>query len=26
LEAMWRPLGDGVAWPEGRVDVLGLPF
>jgi Acetyltransferase (GNAT) domain len=26
LNAMWRPLRAGVAWPAGRVDVLGLPF
>jgi predicted N-acetyltransferase YhbS len=26
MEAMWRPLRDGASWPQGRVDVLGLPF
>jgi len=24
--AMWRPLREGAAWPDGRVRVLGLPF
>ncbi len=24
--SMWRPLRDGVDWPPGRVDLLGLPF
>jgi predicted N-acetyltransferase YhbS len=23
---MWRPLRDGVTWPEGPVRILGLPF
>jgi len=26
LCAMWRPLREGVRWPQGRVDVQGLPF
>jgi predicted GNAT family N-acyltransferase len=26
LRTMWRPLREAVAWPAGRVDVLGLPF
>jgi predicted GNAT family N-acyltransferase len=26
LRAMWRPLREGVGWPRGRVEVLGLPF
>lgn len=26
LRAMWRPLREGARWPEGRVEVLGLPF
>jgi GNAT superfamily N-acetyltransferase len=26
LRTMWRPLREGVGWPSGRVDVLGLPF
>jgi predicted GNAT family N-acyltransferase len=26
LAAMWRPLVSGAGWPEGRVDVRGLPF
>lgn len=26
LRTMWRPLCEGVDWPSGRVDVLGLPF
>lgn len=26
LRTMWRPLREGVGWPRGRVDVLGLPF
>ena len=26
LRTMWRPLREGVGWPPGRVDVLGLPF
>jgi predicted GNAT family N-acyltransferase len=26
LCAMWRPLRGGVRWPEGVVDVRGLPF
>jgi predicted GNAT family N-acyltransferase len=26
LCAMWRPLRAGVRWPEGRVEVQGLPF
>jgi hypothetical protein len=26
LRAMWRPLRDGVRWPDGRVEVHGLPF
>jgi predicted GNAT family N-acyltransferase len=26
LAAMWRPLRADIAWPEGRVDLLGLPF
>jgi GNAT superfamily N-acetyltransferase len=26
LRAMWRPLREGVRWPDGRVEVLGLPF
>jgi hypothetical protein len=26
LRTMWRPLREGVGWPSGRVEVLGLPF
>jgi predicted GNAT family N-acyltransferase len=26
LRTMWRPLREGVGWPDGRVDVLRLPF
>lgn len=26
LCAMWRPLREGADWPEGRVEVRGLPF
>jgi predicted GNAT family N-acyltransferase len=26
MGAMWRPLREGVAWPEGDVRVLSLPF
>jgi predicted GNAT family N-acyltransferase len=26
LRAMWRPLREGVRWPDGRVEVRGLPF
>jgi GNAT superfamily N-acetyltransferase len=26
MGAMWRPLREGAAWPEGDVRVLGLPF
>lgn len=26
LRAMWRPLREGAEWPEGRVEVRGLPF
>ncbi|MCW3017813.1 MAG: hypothetical protein JWN10_121 [Solirubrobacterales bacterium] len=26
LRTMWRPLREGVGWPGGRVEVLGLPF
>ncbi len=26
LRAMWRPLREGVRWPQGAVEVLGLPF
>jgi predicted GNAT family N-acyltransferase len=26
LSAMWRPLRADIAWPEGQVEVLGLPF
>jgi predicted N-acetyltransferase YhbS len=26
LEAMWKPLRDGVAWPPGELELSGLPF
>ena len=26
LPTMWKPLRDGVTWPEGDVRVPGLPF
>jgi predicted GNAT family N-acyltransferase len=26
LRSMWRPLCADTTWPQGRVDVLGLPF
>jgi predicted N-acetyltransferase YhbS len=26
LHAMWRPLSDAAVWPEGPVEVRGLPF
>jgi predicted N-acetyltransferase YhbS len=26
MRAMWRALADGVDWPPGDVEVLGLPF
>jgi len=26
MRAMWKPLAEGVPWPEGTVEVLGEPF
>lgn len=26
MRAMWAPLSAGATWPEGEVEVLGLPF
>jgi hypothetical protein len=26
LRALWRPLRAGARWPDGRVQVRGLPF
>lgn len=26
LRAMWRPLRESARWPDGRVDLRGLPF
>jgi predicted GNAT family N-acyltransferase len=26
MRAMWRALGESADWPDGRVDVLALPF
>jgi hypothetical protein len=26
MGAMWRPLREGVSWPDGDVRVAGLPF